>query len=138
MGESALEGREQLIRVFDASAILALLRREPGGEIVRSLLDLGGSIAAVHVLNLCEVFYDCVRELGDSDAVRVVERLISDGIVVCEDLDEEVWRDAGRIKAVRRRVSLADCFCIALARRLDAEVITADHHEFDALVPLGL
>ena len=41
----------------------------------------------------------------------------------------------GRLKA-RGGISLADCFCIALAQSLPADVVTSDHHEFDALVPV--
>ena len=36
------------------------------------------------------------------------------------------------------RGCLADCFCMALARRVDADLVTGEHHEFDPLVPLGL
>jgi len=45
-----------------------------------------------------------------------------------------MWRQAGTLKAIHRRVSLADCFAIALAQTLGATLITADHHEFDALL----
>jgi predicted DNA-binding protein (UPF0278 family) len=38
----------------------------------------------------------------------------------------------------RGRISLPDCFCIALAQELSAEVVTSDHGEFDPLVPLGI
>ncbi len=43
----------------------------------------------------------------------------------------------GQLKA-RGRISLADCFCIALAQTLSGQVVTTDHHEFDAIVPLGI
>lgn len=49
------------------------------------------------------------------------------------DLSAFVWRAAGELKATLRRVSLADCFAIELAVRLRAMILTADHHEFDAL-----
>jgi predicted nucleic acid-binding protein len=68
----------------------------------------------------------------------MLDSLVANGLTIMSDLDPPFWQDAGRIKAVHRRVSLADCFGIALARRLGAEFVTADHHEFDALVPLGL
>jgi hypothetical protein len=53
-------------------------------------------------------------------------------------MGQSLWQEAGRLKAVHRRVSLADCFAIALASRLDAQVVTSDHHEFDALVASGV
>jgi hypothetical protein len=45
----------------------------------------------------------------------------------------EFWQTVGTIKAIHRRVSLADCFAVALANRLGATVPTAYHHEFEAL-----
>lgn len=44
---------------------------------------------------------------------------------------------AGRLKA-HGRLSLADCFAIALARRTNAEVVTSDHREFDPVAAAGL
>jgi PIN domain nuclease of toxin-antitoxin system len=51
------------------------------------------------------------------------------------DLDGEFSREIGRLKSLLRRVSLADCACLALAVRLGGEVVTSDHHELDAVVP---
>ena len=47
-------------------------------------------------------------------------------------MDEELWQDAGRLKADYRRISIADCFCAALANRIGGEVITADR-EYEPL-----
>lgn len=49
-------------------------------------------------------------------------------------------RDEAGAEIVERllRISIADCFCIALTQRLNGEVVTCDHHEFDAIVPLNL
>ncbi len=41
--------------------------------------------------------------------------------------------EMGEIKSVARRISLADCCGLVLGRRLDATLLTADHHEMDAL-----
>ena len=38
---------------------------------------------------------------------------------------------------MRHRISLADSFALALKQRSNAELFTADHHEFDALVAAG-
>lgn len=124
--------------VFDASAMNAFLRAEPGWELVRDSVGDPGNDCFAHALNLCEVYYDFRRSLGEQRAQGAIRSLLAGGIVPQADLDEPFWREAGRIKADVRRVSLADCFCIALARRLSAEVVTAGHHEFDAIVPLGL
>ena len=47
------------------------------------------------------------------------------------------WQRVGGHKS-RGGISLPDCFCIALAEELSAEVVTTDHGEFDRLVPLGI
>ncbi len=55
------------------------------------------------------------------------------GVIEDGSLSVAVWQDAGALKARLRRVSLADCFAIELAERLKGTILTADHHEFDAL-----
>jgi len=36
---------------------------------------------------------------------------IAAGVIVREDMDEVLWQDAGDIKAIHRRIALADCCC---------------------------
>ena len=125
-------------RVYDAPGLIAYLQDEPGAaEMDRLLLDSSAE-SYVHAVNLCEVFYDTLRRGGKSRAQGAIRALAAAGIETRTDLDEEFWQGVGRLKADPPRKSLADCFCIALARRLGAEVVTADHHEFDALVQLNL
>ena len=116
--------------VFDACALIALLRREPGGELVDSALLDKDNTCIVHALNLCEVYYDLVRRAGEVRAKEVVNRLVMSGVLIREDMDTDLWQDAGIIKAVHSRISLADCICVALANRLGAQVWTCDR-EFD-------
>ena len=61
--------------------------------------------------------------------------LIEAGIVVRSDMDMDFWKSAGVLKA-RGRISLADCFAIALAEREDAILLTSDHHEFEPLLAI--
>jgi PIN domain nuclease of toxin-antitoxin system len=117
--------------------MIAYLRNEPGGEAVKNLLRDSSNQCYAHAVNLCEVFYDFCRASGESVAEASIRDLLRDGLILRADMDQEFWQAAGKIKAAPGRVSLADCFAITLARRLDGEVVTADHHEFDALVPLG-
>jgi predicted nucleic acid-binding protein len=53
-------------------------------------------------------------------------------------MDSKFWREAGRIKAVYRRVSLADCCALALANRLGATLVSADRREFEPLLAVGI
>lgn len=63
--------------------------------------------------------------------------VVDAGVVERRDLSRPFWQSIGRLKA-RGRISLADCFGVALAQHLGGEVVTSDHHEFDPLVQLGI
>jgi len=118
---------------MDAGALIAFLKREIGADGVEALLLDEDNLCSVHALNMCEVYYDFYREHGESGAEAAIDALLSTGIQMREDMDRNLCREAGRLKANQRRISLADCFCAALANKMGAEVVTADHHEFDAL-----
>jgi PIN domain nuclease of toxin-antitoxin system len=126
-------GIQAVIFVLDASAMIAFLRDEPGAETVaEALLDLESRCYA-HALNLCEVFYDFHRASGRGEALGAIADLARVGVIEDAHLDSGVWQAAGTLKANLRRVSLADCFAIDLADRMQATILTADHHEFDVL-----
>ena len=74
---------------------------------------------------------------GDRAADLALANLESAGVRIVES-DAELWRDAARLKSQFRRVSLADCFGLALARRFGAEFVTADRHELEALDAAGV
>jgi PIN domain nuclease of toxin-antitoxin system len=64
-----------MIYVLDACAMIALLLREPGEEVVWAhLLDKDATCFA-HSLNLCEVFYDFYRVSGEAAAAEAIEDL---------------------------------------------------------------
>ncbi len=104
--------------------------------MVRDFLD-GADECMAHAVNLCEVFYDFMRDQDEDEAASAVEDLKGRGLVVREDIDQEFWQEVGRHKATNR-VSLADCFAIALANRVNGELITSDHHEFDPIADQGI
>jgi PIN domain nuclease of toxin-antitoxin system len=124
--------------VLDASALIAFLAMEQGALVVRQALRDTSSVCYAHAVNLCEVYYHVARIRDLPTAARASQLLAAAGVIVREDMDSVFWQDAGQLKAMLARVSLADCFCLALARRTGGEVLTADHHEFDALVPQGI
>jgi len=122
--------------VLDACALIAFLRGEPGSEIVARHLIEGNCLA--HAVNLCEVYYDCIRVDGEAKAEALVRDLLEVGLTGRTDMDESFWKDVGKLKAGIVRISLADCFAIALARRLDMPVLTSDHHDFDPILANGI
>ncbi len=122
--------------VLDACALIVFLRGEAGSEIVEKRLIEGTCYA--HAVNLCEVYYDCIRVGGEAQAEALVRELLDAGLSSRTDIDEDFWKDVGRTKAGVGRISLADCFAIALARRLGVPVLTSDHHEFDGILAQGI
>lgn len=122
--------------VLDACALIAFLRDEPGAEIMEQRLLDGDCF--VHTINLCEVYYDCIRMDDESRADALITDLLEVGVIQRNDMDERYWKDVGHLKAHITRISLADCFAVALARRLDLPVLTSDHHEFDNVLAQGI
>lgn len=122
-----------MITTLDAGALIAFLGMEQGALVVRQALRDNPGDCYAHAINLCEVYYHVARLHDAPTAERAVQLLAAAGLIAREDMDPAFWQSAGQLKATLVRVSLADCFCLALAERLGGEVLTTDHHEFDAL-----
>ncbi len=130
-------------RVLDASAMLAFLLQEPGGDQVAGLLADPAVRCWAHAINLCEVYLTFARRTNRATAQAAVSDLLSAGVLAQPDLDQATWEDAGDLVALARNtsgwtLSLADGVGLALARRLGCEFVTADHREFDPVVARGL
>jgi PIN domain nuclease of toxin-antitoxin system len=119
-------------RVLDACAMIAFLRGEPGAEVVRGILLDPTARCYAHSINLCEVYYDFARSAGRKTARAALRDLKAAGIRMRRDIGQDFWMRIGDLKATQK-VSLADCFAIQLSKRLHGDVVTSDHHEFDAL-----
>ncbi len=108
------------MNVFDASALLAYLRGEPGHDVVRVALEAGGSCGAA---NWSEVAQKVIAAGADWQLARA---LLTSFELRVEPVSVE---DAERAAADWRRgagLSLADRLCLALAERLDGTALTAD------------
>jgi predicted nucleic acid-binding protein len=126
--------------VIDACAMLALVNHEPGHEIVLDLLKKAESddvIVRMHSVNLCEVYYDCLRRSGVKVADALLKTVESMPIVVVDSIDDKLLKETGKIKATEK-VSLADAFAIALAITTKARLVTSDHHELEPLELKGI
>ncbi len=122
---------------LDACAMLAYLRGEAGGDVVAALLTEPTAACFAHTVNIIEVDYDFLRDADARTAQSALLALRADGVAERRDLSRDFARRVRRLKA-RGRISLADCFCIALAQEISGEVVTSDRHEFAPLVPLNL
>lgn len=124
-------------KALDACAILAYIRKETGGDVIANMLKDPTVTCYAHAINIVEVYYHYLRLFDEATANQAIADLETDGVIIRQDLDTDFWKQVGRLKT-RGRISIADCFCIALAQRLGGEVVTTDHHEFDVLVPLNI
>jgi ribonuclease VapC len=106
--------------VLDASAILAYLGGEPGGDVTEQALTDGAGCSAV---NWSEVAQK-VRAAGADWSVAVA-LLASYSLTVHDATAGDAERAAARW-ARGTGLSLGDRFCLALGDRLDADVLTAD------------
>jgi PIN domain nuclease of toxin-antitoxin system len=122
-----------MIYILDACAILSLIKNEDGSAVVRQVLESEDNVCLVHAVNLCEVYYDCLRCYGNDPTENLLVKLTEAGLIIRSDMDNDFWKAAGALKA-RGRISLADCFAVALTVREDAVLLTSDHHELEPLI----
>lgn len=121
--------------VLDASALLAVLKGEPGAEQVEPLLDG----AALSALNWAEVLqrYEA-EQLGIEGRTGQIESL---GVVLHPFDARQAELTAGLYRRTRGAdLGVADRACLALALHLGAQPVTADRAwaEIDVGVPVRL
>lgn len=129
---------DRRVKVFDACAILAWLLDEEGAAAVDDLIADAEQRCLLTALNICEVYYDLRRRNRGEDADALESLLVAAGFEIVEEFPSSLWKEAGRLKADLRRVSLADCFAMALVLRENGELVTSDHHELDRVAESGL
>ena len=120
--------------IADASALLAYLRTEEGGDAVEARLPS----PMLSVVNLAEVQKRMLSEIG-TDPRRITSDLVASGVTLLRP-DEGVAA-ASRYALLptpkgHRSVSLADGFCIAQAEALDLPLLTADRVWADLGLPV--
>jgi PIN domain nuclease of toxin-antitoxin system len=107
--------------VLDASALLAMLRGEPGGNAVAESLDN----SAMLTVNLAEVvgFY-ARRGSGEGETRRLLTALPTQ----IYDLDADLAYTVGLLvpMTMKAGLSFGDRACLSLARRLRTKAMTAD------------
>lgn len=105
--------------VLDASALLAFLQEEPDWQRVEQTLGQGRVCAA----NWSEVTQKLLAR--GADISLATNLLFSYGLKV-ESVSESDAVTAAKLWHPGTNLSLGDRLCLALAKRLDATVLTAD------------
>lgn len=107
--------------VLDASALLAVLRREPGRELVEPLL-VGAIVSAVNYSEVIKKSVEAGAKAGDARAVlRLMELLVV-------PFDEPQAAKAGAIYEQTRvkGLSFADRACLALGLLRRCPILTTE------------
>ena len=107
------------MKVLDASAVLAVLRREPGHEKV----EFAGNVLSL--VNFAEVATVLVRDGLEVDGL---ENDLTDLGLELKPLMPEVARRVGELYPVTKvkGLSLGDRSCLALALSLEVSAVTAE------------
>lgn len=116
--------------ILDASAVLAILNEEPGGDLVASRLE-GSTMSLVNAIEVGTKLMD--KGLSSEAAWEAIELLD----VPLIELDMELAGIATSLRTVTRRkgLSLADHVCLALAMREGLPALTADRRWRDLELP---
>ena len=124
-----------MIYVLDACALLSYLNNEPGSYIVDNLIKkaIDGEVTIyMSIINLIEVHYMFIRNLGKEKAVFMLKKILASPICVVSAVSEEVFQESSRLKA-SYKCSVADAIGLATAIELTGHFVTSDHHELEAV-----
>ncbi len=86
----------------------------------------------MHEINLLEIYYGVYRDESKEIAEQTYVKVFDLPIKFVTGLRENVFKEAGRLKAVYR-ISLADSIALAEAKIRRIPLVTCDHHEFDPI-----
>lgn len=113
--------------VFDASAVLAMILKEPGGDRVEKALDGtsqgGATELAISSVNWCEVLTKLQRSPASLTPEELAGILSGVEVVPFERNDAEL---AAQLNLLVPSISLGDRACLALAKVRDATAWTTD------------
>ena len=121
--------------LLDASAVLAFLQGEPGGEQVQQALQ--DQSCVVGAANQAEVI---AKSLDRGLAPEAIQAILAELAYAVIEVKAEDGAQAGYLRALTRHLglSLVDRLCLTAAKRLNATVLTADRPWLTLRKPLGI
>ena len=123
------------IFILDACSLIASLSNEEGADVVRSIVERAAKREVsiiINKLNLLEVYYDVFREYGKDAANDMVNEIKRTPIQIKSEISDAVFEEAGRLKA-SYKISIADSVVLGETIISGGQLLTSDHHEFDAI-----
>jgi ribonuclease VapC len=125
--------------VLDASALLALLKGEPGAERVAEALERGAYLSAVNLAEVLSKLADWGEDPAEAQARMAQVGLLGAAVEVLPFTGEDAL-EVARLRALTRAygLSFGDRACLALARRLGFPALTAERAwaELDLGIPV--
>ncbi len=118
--------------VFDTEAILKFYLGEEGAPNVLELLERvqeKKTKGYINIINLTEFYYILYRKSPEI-AKQKVENLLSFGLIPYEVKNNDLWREAGKLKALHN-IPLADAFAAATANHLKATLVAGKDADFN-------
>jgi ribonuclease VapC len=108
--------------VLDASALLALLKKEAGSEQVADFITEGAAISSVN-------FSEVVAKLSEAGMPeKAIHETLDMLSLMIVDFDITFAYDVGLLRPLTKHVglSLVDRACLVLAKHLDLPAVTTD------------
>ena len=125
--------------VLDASALLALLKGEPGAERVAEALERGAYLSAVNLAEVLSKLADWGEDPAEAQARMAQVGLLGAAVEVLPFTGEDAL-EVARLRALTRAygLSFGDRACLALARRLGLPALTVERSwaELDLGIPV--
>jgi predicted nucleic acid-binding protein len=122
------------VYILDACALIAILKDESGADNVAAIYEKAnnGEVQLImNKVNLFEVYYGFYRDNGRDYADNILNNVKRSALII-SGFTDEIFMEAGRLKA-SYRISLADSILLAEAIVSGGTLLTADHHELDAV-----
>jgi predicted nucleic acid-binding protein len=124
-----------LTYILDACALITLFKTEPGEDLIRRLIkqaEAGETLVSMSVINLMEVHYGFINDLGRDKALVILERISKMPIRIIETISTTVFHEASRLKS-SYKCAIADAIGLATAKEFSATFVTSDHSELEAV-----
>ena len=126
--------------VLDACALIAIANKETGCDAVQDLIrraEAGEAAVCISIVNLFEVYYKLIQQKGIKPADTFIKSVLyGSPIEIIGTISIGIFREAARFKTAYK-ISLADSLALASAFCMDGVLVTADHHELDAVEQSG-
>lgn len=116
--------------VLDASALIALLRRERGWQAVAKIIESGNAVTSP--TGLAETFDICRSKKNGMSRTEIWESLSLIGLRVEPIIEQDaleiayLWEQSDSVGKNVGSLSLGDAVSLALGRRLEAVVVASD------------